>query len=324
MEGMARHGDSSSGRHTSREGRAPVGIDFDDQKVDVSGVSDRRGVGGPIAIGGGGIGVVGLIVYLLVAVLGGGSTDTTGLVPPGDTVQGSGGGESDLATRCNTAGAIQKYDDCFLVKVYNEINEVWTDEFIRGGAAYEKPGLVFFTTSVSTGCGQASSQVGPFYCPPDQAIYLDIGFLKQLQQQFGAQGRYAQAYILAHEAGHHLQTLFGTERRVRAAEQSEPSKQGELSIATELQADCYAGVWSRLADEAGNVSVGDAEVQQAQDAAAAVGDDRIQRQTQGRVDPETWTHGSAAQRRAWFTTGRRTGDVNACTTFRGLMKSPTG
>ena len=113
-----------------------MGIDFDDQRVDVSGVSDRRGVGGPLAIGGGGLGVVGLIVYLLIAVLGGGGSDTTGLVPPGDAVQGSGGGESDLATRCNTAGAIQKYDDCFLVKVYNEVNEVWTDEFARAGAAY--------------------------------------------------------------------------------------------------------------------------------------------------------------------------------------------
>ena len=301
-----------------------MGIDFDDQKVDVSGVSDRRGVGGPLAIGGGGLGVVGVIVYLLVAVLGGGGSTSTGLVPPGSSVQGAGAGEGDLKTRCNTSGAIQKYDDCFLVKVYNEINEVWSDAFTRGGAAYEKPGLVFFTQAVGTGCGQASSQVGPFYCPPDQAIYIDIGFLNQLQHQFGAQGRYAQAYILAHEAGHHLQTLFGTERRVRAAEQAEPGRQGELSIATELQADCYAGVWSRLADEAGNVSVGDAEVQQAQDAAAAVGDDRIQRETQGRVDPETWTHGSAAQRKQWFTTGRRTGDVNACTTFQGLLPRATG
>ena len=296
-----------------------MGIKFDDQSVDVSGVRDRRGVGGPIAIGGGGLGVVGLIVYLLVAVLGGGSgVDTTQLIPQNAPVQGAGAGESDLESRCNTKGAIQQYDDCFLVKVYNEINEVWTDEFNRAGQQYERPSLTFFTQGVGTGCGQASSQVGPFYCPPDRSIYIDIGFLDQLQQQFGAQGRYAQAYILAHEAGHHLQTLFGTERKVRAAQQTDPSKQNELSVAMELQADCYAGVWSRLADEAGNVSVGDAEVQQAQDAAAAVGDDRIQQQTQGRVDPESWTHGSAAQRKQWFTTGRTTGDVNACDTFRGV------
>ena len=298
-----------------------VGIKFDDQSVDTSGVSDQRGrgIGGPAAIGGGGIGIVGLIVYLLINVLGGGSgIDTTQLVPQDGSVQGQGTGEGDLETRCNTQGAIDKYDDCFLVKVYNEVNEVWTDEFARAGDKYEQPGLTFFTQAVNTGCGQASSQVGPFYCPPDQMIYIDIGFLQQLQQQFGAQGRYAQAYILAHEAGHHLQTLFGTERKVRAAQQSQPSKQNELSVAMELQADCYAGVWSKLADDAGNVSIGDAEVQQAQDAAAAVGDDRIQQQTQGRVDKESWTHGSAAQRKQWFTTGRTTGDVNACDTFRGV------
>ena len=298
-----------------------VGIKFDDQSVDTSGVSDQRGrgIGGPVAIGGGGLGIVGLIVFLLINVLGGGSgIDTTQLVPQDGTVQGQGTGEGDLETRCNTAGAIDKYDDCFLVKVYNEVNEVWTDEFARAGDKYEQPGLTFFTQAVNTGCGQASSQVGPFYCPPDQMIYIDIGFLQQLQQQFGAQGRYAQAYILAHEAGHHLQTLFGTERKVRAAQQSQPSKQNELSVAMELQADCYAGVWSKLADDAGNVSIGDAEVQQAQDAAAAVGDDRIQQQTQGRVDKESWTHGSAAQRKQWFTTGRTTGDVNACNTFKGV------
>ena len=298
-----------------------VGIKFDDQSVDTSGVSDQRGrgIGGPVAIGGGGLGIVGLIVFLLINVLGGGSgIDTTQLVPQDGSVQGQGAGTGDLATRCNTAGAIEKYDDCYLVKVYNEVNEVWTDEFARAGDKYTQPGLTFFTQAVNTGCGQASSQVGPFYCPPDQMIYIDIGFLQQLQQQFGAQGRYAQAYILAHEAGHHLQTLFGTERKVRAAQQAQPSKQNQLSVAMELQADCYAGVWSKLADDAGNVSIGDAEVQQAQDAAAAVGDDRIQQQTQGRVDKESWTHGSAAQRKQWFTTGRTTGDVNACDTFRGV------
>jgi predicted metalloprotease len=293
-----------------------MGIKFDDQSVDVSGVSDRRGMGGPIAIGGGGLGVVGLLVYLLVSVLGGGTVDTTQLVPQDGQVQGEGAGTGDLATRCNTAGAIDRYDDCFLVKVYNEINEVWADEFARAGEAYEQPGLTFFTQAVQTGCGTASSQVGPFYCPPDQGIYIDIGFLEQLQRQFGAEGRYAQAYIMAHEAGHHLQTLFGTERQVRAAQQANPGQANALSVAMELQADCYAGVWSRLADERGNVSIGEAELDQAIQAAEAVGDDRIQQKTQGRVDPESWTHGSAEQRREWFLTGRQTGDVNSCDTFR--------
>ncbi len=293
-----------------------MGIKFDDQAVDVSGVSDRRGRGGAAAIGGGGVGVVGLLIYVLVSVLGGGEIDTTRLVPQGGPVQGEGAGTGDLETRCNTEGAIGQYDDCFLVKVYNEVNEVWTDELARAGESYDRPGLTFFTQAVQTGCGTASSQVGPFYCPPDQGIFIDIGFLEQLQQQFGAEGRYAQAYIMAHEAGHHLQTLFGTERKVRAAQQARPSQQNELSVAMELQADCYAGVWSRLADDRGNVSVGEAEVDQAIGAAEAVGDDRIQQKTQGRVDPESWTHGSADQRRTWFLRGRQSADVNSCDTFR--------
>ncbi|MCY7372813.1 MAG: neutral zinc metallopeptidase, partial [Spirochaetaceae bacterium] len=257
-----------------------MGIKFDNQSVNTSGVSDRRGRGGPVAIGGG-AGVVGLIIYVIISVVGGGNVDPSQLIPPGGPVQGEGAGTGDLETRCNTDGAIQKYDDCFLVKVYNEINEVWTDEFERSGSTYEQPGLTFFTQGVQTGCGTASSQVGPFYCPPDQSIFIDIGFLEQLQQQFGAEGRYAQAYIMAHEAGHHLQTLFGTERKVRAAQQEDPAQQNDLSVALELQADCYAGVWSKLADDKGNVSVGEAELDQAIGAAEAVGDDRIQQKTQG-------------------------------------------
>jgi len=291
-----------------------MGIKFDNQSVNTSGVSDRRGRGGPVAIGGG-AGVVGLIIYVIISVVGGGNVDPSQLIPPGGPVQGEGAGTGDLETRCNTDGAIQKYDDCFLVKVYNEINEVWTDEFERSGSTYEQPGLTFFTQGVQTGCGTASSQVGPFYCPPDQSIFIDIGFLEQLQQQFGAEGRYAQAYIMAHEAGHHLQTLFGTERKVRAAQQEDPAQQNDLSVALELQADCYAGVWSKLADDKGNVSVGEAELDQAIGAAEAVGDDRIQQKTQGRVDPESWTHGSADQRKKWFLTGRGSGDVNTCDTF---------
>ena len=296
-----------------------MGIKFDDSRVDVSGVSDRRGMGGPIAIGGGGVGVVGLLLYLLVSVLGGGSgLDPGQLVAPGGPVEAQGPGTGDLETRCNTDGAIQRYDDCFLIKVYNEVNEVWSDEFARAGEPYEQPALTFFTQAVQTGCGTASSQVGPFYCPADRSIFIDIGFLEQLQQQFGAEGRYAQAYIMAHEAGHHLQTLFGTERQVRAAQQADPGRANQLSVAMELQADCYAGVWSRLADERGNVSIGPAELDQAIAAAEAVGDDRIQEKTQGRVDPESWTHGSAEQRREWFLTGRETADVNACDTFQRL------
>lgn len=293
-------------------------MQFDDQRVDVSGVQDRRGIGGPVAIGGGGVGIVGLLVYLLVSVLGGGAVDPGQLVAPGGPVQATGSSTDDLQQRCNSEpGAIDRYDDCYLVKVYNEVNEVWAAELGRRGADYRRPGLVFFTDAVVTGCGRASAQVGPFYCPPDEVIYIDIGFLDQLQRQFGAVGRYAQAYVLAHEAGHHLQTLFGTERSVRSLQQRDPGRQNALSVSLELQADCYAGVWSRLANDQGNLTITDAELDQALQAAAAVGDDRIQQQTQGRVDPETFTHGSAAARQRWFRTGSRTGDVNACDTFAG-------
>ena len=201
-------------------------------------------------------------------------------------------------------GAIDRYDDCFLVKVYNEVNEVWTDEFARAGASYEKPGLTFFTQAVSTGCGQASSQVGPFYCPPDRSIYLDIGFLDQLQRQFGAEGRYAQAYILAHEAGHHLQTLFGTERKVRSAQQPTPDAPTSCPWPSSCRRTATPACGAGWPTTRGNVSVGEAEVDQAHGAAEAVGDDRIQQKTQGRVDQESWTHGSATSAQ-WFTTGRQ-------------------
>jgi predicted metalloprotease len=290
-----------------------MGIKFGDSSVDAGGVRDRRGRGGAAAIGGGGVGIVGLVIYILISVLGGGgSVDPSLLFPADGSVQSQADNSGDLQTRCNTEGAIDRYDDCFLVKVYNEIDEVFGADFARRGEKYERPALTFFDTAVSTGgCGRASSQVGPFYCPGDQSIYIDIGFLAELQKEFGAEGRYAQAYILAHEAGHHLQTLLGTEAKMRSSKKNANA----LSVAFELQADCYAGVWSRLADDAGNVSVGEAEVKQAQDAAAAVGDDRIQKKSTGRVDPESWTHGSAAERQKWFTTGRTSGNLDSCDTF---------
>src|SRR5262249_37094743 len=152
------------------------------------------------------------------------------------------------------------------------------------------------------GCGPASASVGPFYCPQDERIYLDVDFLNQLQEQYGATGRYAQAYILAHEYGHHLQTLLGIEPQVRRQQEADPSRVNELSVKLELQADCLAGVWGNLANAAGNVTVTQAEVRQAQNAAAAVGDDRIQQESGQRVNPESWTHGSASDRQRWYTT----------------------
>jgi predicted metalloprotease len=301
-----------------------VPIEFDDNRVDVGGVDDRRG-GGGIGLGGGGLaigggaGVVGIIIYLVMAFLGG-SGGTGGL--PIDT--GSGPGSSgrqesadELEKRCNTDGALDTYTDCRLIKVYNVADATWKDEFARRGVDYSSPRLAFFTRQTRTGCGAASAEVGPFYCPADQEIYFELGFLDQLQQQFGAQGEFAQAYIAAHEFGHHLQTLLGTERQVRAAQQRDPDHAGEYSVALELQADCYAGVWSKLADQRsqGGIALTQANIAEAVNAAEAVGDDRIQQKTQGRVDPESWTHGSAEQRSSWFSRGFKGGTAQNCDTF---------
>jgi predicted metalloprotease len=289
---------------------------FDDQRVDTGGVDDRRGRSraGGLAVGGGGLGLVGLLLVVLLNALGGGEgIDPTQFT--NDSVQTQGAGEStaELEARCNTAGGIEQYNDCYMIKSYNEINEVWTAELRRRGLEYRQPRLVFFEQATQTGCGTASSQVGPFYCPADQAVFFDLGFLVALQQKFGADGRYAQTYIIAHEVGHHLQSLFGTEARIGDAQRgASEARQRELSIAMELQADCYAGVWSTLANKAGNFAITERELDQALNAAAAVGDDRIQQKVQGRVDPESWTHGSAQQRRSAFLTGYQTADIERC------------
>ncbi len=300
-------------------------MQFDNDSVDVSGVDDRRGMGGGgLAIGGGGLGVVGVILYFVFQAISGGSGGSgAGLqLPPGlQAPAQSGQSTSDLQTRCNASGALQRDTDCRLIKVYDVADTVWSAEIPRRGGTYERPRLTFFSGQTQTGCGGANSQVGPFYCPADQRIYLDLDFLEQLQQQFGAQGQFAQAYIVAHEFGHHIQHLTGTERKVRAAQQSNPGKQNDLSVRLELQADCYAGVWSKLADQSGEngIALSSGDVAEAVKAAQAVGDDRIQQKTAGRVNPESWTHGSAAQRASWFQKGLAQGDMADCDSFSGAL-----
>ena len=280
---------------------------FDDQNVDTSSLDDRRGMRGTtIGAGAGGLGLLGLLFVLL---FGGGlsfddgqSTTTTSQA-------------QDLAIKCAQPGALDQYDDCFVLKIFNETDEVWTREFRERGSAYEAPRLVFFSGSTQTGCGPATAQTGPFYCPPDQRVYFDLDFLRQLQSQFGARGQYAQAYITAHEVGHHIQTITGIEEKVRRQQQANPRQANALSVRMELQADCIAGVWGRLANDRGNVVITKREYDQALRAAAAVGDDRIMQTTQGRVNPEAFTHGSSAQRQEWFARGFNTGDINKCDTF---------
>jgi hypothetical protein len=285
---------------------------FDDARVDASRLEDRRGSRGPvIGAGAGGLGLIGLLLVLL---FGGGVPFDDGGAPLSEDSSTT----AEFAARCAEPGALEQYDDCLVLKVFNETGEVWTGEFADRGGAYREPTLVFFSGSTQTGCGPASASTGPFYCPPDERVYFDLDFLRELQSRFGAQGRYAQAYITAHEVGHHIQKLTGVEQQVRRQQQNNPGAANRLSVKMELQADCLAGVWGRLADDRGNVEISRSEYQEALRAAAAVGDDRIMESTTGRVDPESFTHGSSQQRQDWFQRGYSSGDINACDTFSSL------
>ncbi len=299
----------------------------DDSQLDTSQVQDARGRGGfggfprggGVAIGGG-AGVLGLLVFLLLQLLGGGGA-TSGALPGVDQVQGS---SSNLREECRTGADANTKQDCRVVAVVNSLQDFWAAEFQRRGATYQPAPTRLFTGSTQTGCGAATSEVGPFYCPRDATVYIDLGFYEELQTKFGAQGGpFAQAYVLAHEYGHHVQNLTGT------MEQAAGSRQGAQSgsVRLELQADCYAGLWANHATTEPGPDGGDPLVERITeqdiadglDAAAAIGDDRIQSRFQGTVNPETWTHGSSAQRQRWFETGYRTGDLDQCNTFRGSV-----
>ncbi|MEO8510364.1 MAG: neutral zinc metallopeptidase [Chloroflexota bacterium] len=271
-------------------------------KLDPGQVQDRRGGRGRgLALGG----VGGLIVLAAALFL---NIDLSGL--PLDQL-GGGAQEanpsSDLQTACLTEQEANTREDCQIVGFVNSIQAYWTDT-VEG---YTEADTVIFTGSVDTGCGAATSAVGPFYCPPDQTVYLDLGFFDQLREQFGAEGGpLARGYVLAHEYGHHIQNLTG---QLSPGGQTGAESQ---AVRTELQADCYAGAWAANADESTQIplEITDQQIAQALDAAAAVGDDRIQEQVQGQVNPETWTHGSSEQRQHWFRVGYESGDPNRCDT----------
>ena len=282
-------------------------MDFDDDaRLDTSRVSTSRGRGRAAAVGGG-LGIVGLLIAL---VLGVDPADLTG--------GGSGGGfaedtavETDaLADRCRTGADADADAECRVVGIDNSLTDYWASAL----EGFRPASTRLFTGSVSTGCGRATSAVGPFYCPPDEGIFLDLGFFDALRTQYGARGGdFAVAYVLAHEYGHHIQNLTGqSERSRRLPDQTGP--QG-ASTRLELQADCYAGVWAGNAEQDGFLTFDDTDIDEGLSAAAAVGDDRIQEAAQGGVDPESWTHGSADQRQRWFRIGLRDGDPNDCDTF---------
>jgi uncharacterized protein len=257
--------------------------------------------GGKVA--GGGIGgIIVLIVLFLVfsGVLGGsGLSGLSGLQPGGAVTPGG-----TLRPESDT--------DQFVAYVVADIQDYWAETFSRSGRDYQETKLVLFTAQTMSECGPASAATGPFYCPADQKVYLDLGFFDELQTRFGAEGGdFAMAYVIAHEFGHHVQTLLGVSSSVQDMANGDPGRRNDLSVRQELQADCLAGVWTHSAES--DLQAGD--IAEALSAASAVGDDRIQQSTTGRIDPESWTHGSAEQRSAWFTNGYGSGNVADCDTF---------
>lgn len=207
----------------------------------------------------------------------------------------------------------------FVSVVLADTEDVWTELFAKEGKTYKEPKLVLFTDRVDSACGRTSASVGPFYCPPDQKVYIDLGFFDDLASKHGAAGDFAQAYVVGHEIGHHIQTLRGTSSKVHRARSGISKEEGnQLSVLLELQADCYSGVWAHHADKARNV-LEKGDVDEALRAAAAIGDDRLQKKARGYVTPESFTHGTSAQRAKWFRVGLEHGSIQKCDTFDGRM-----
>lgn len=274
-------------------------------------------MGGGMAIGGipmvgGGAGVVVLIVFVLLQLLGGGIGGGGGTGGYGNALDPF-GGAAPVAPGQDVDLTNQGDQVEFIGYVLDDANELWAHLFSRAGRQYEATTLVLFTGSTQSGCGSATSRTGLFYCPLDRKVYVDLEFFDDLHRRFGAPGDFAQAYVIAHEVAHHVQTLLGISEQVRAEQQANLARANELSVALELQADCLAGVWAQAVFEQGDLEAGDLE--EGLNAAAAVGDDRIQESVGADVNPETWTHGSAEQRQTCR--GRDTADPAACDTFGG-------
>ena len=287
---------------------------FEEKKqLDPSQVQDRRGrsMGRTIAVGGGGLGLILLLVSLFTGV---DLTGLAGITQEDDSTSGAYSEDTqDIVSECQTGADANARQDCRIVGFVNSIQDFWVDEFASYGYDYVPAETVLFSESTQAACGYASGASGPFYCPTDQMIYLDLSFFETMTSRFGAQGGpFAEAYVLSHEYGHHVQNLLGILEISGASRGSGP---GSMSVFTELQADCLAGIWFHHATATGYLEpLTMDEITQAMNAAATAGDDHIQRQTQGYVVPEAWTHGSSEQRLAAFKDGLQTGDVSSCDT----------
>jgi len=276
-----------------------------------SNVDDRRGIGGPVAVGGGIIGVIVLVLNFLL----GGDGDVSQLPLPG----GTGTTQGRQLSPQEEAADNERAD--FVKTVLGYTEDVWNEQFRKqSGQNYPEPTLVLFRDAVQSGCGNASSQSGPFYCPADQKLYIDLSFYEELQNRFGAPGDFAMAYVVAHEVGHHIQTLMGTsEKMARLRGQVSQAEYNQYSVRMELQADFLAGVWAHhmrnRKDQQGLSVLEEGDYEEAMNAANAIGDDRLQREATGRVSPESFTHGTSRQRMYWFNKGFTTGDLSQGDTF---------
>ncbi|MCQ8241612.1 KPN_02809 family neutral zinc metallopeptidase [Rhizosaccharibacter radicis] len=308
-----------------------------DDERESSNVDDERGAtgSGGGGIGGGGgfggrgvrIGGIGTVVVVLgalyfgidprlvLSILNGGGPAQTQSAGPSSAPPDTGDGRGQTAPT-RTAAAGDDDQKRFVSRVLASTEDVWGNQFRQLGKSYQQPTLVLFTGGIRSGCGFAQTAVGPFYCPADHKVYLDLGFFRELQDKLGAGGDFARAYVVAHEVGHHVQSQLGIMDQVdQARAQMSDSGRNALSVKVELQADCFAGVWAKQADEAKHIlQTGD--VEQGLNAAAAVGDDRLQRETRGTVEPDSFTHGSSAQRVRWFRRGLDSGDLHQCDTFK--------